>query len=538
MSLPRSARICVPVCARHADELRPAVVQAAAVADIIELRLDYLEAAECDQAVQSVPALLGAVSRPFILTFRPAEQGGRRALSLAERVSFWKGRAGAGDARLAPLWADLELDLANHLAALDKQLGVARDWSRIICSHHDFSGVPIDLDHVYERLAETPARILKIAVQASTITDCIPVLRVLERACREGRQMIAIAMGQPGIMTRLLAPARGAYLTFGSLDDAQASAPGQIRAADLRDLYRIQNLTARSHVMGVVGLPVGHSMSPRMHNAALAARGLDAIYIPFEVHDVGEFMRRMVDPRSREIDWNLRGLSVTAPHKSTILEHLSYIESTAREIGAVNTVVIDGDQSLGYNTDAIGALAPLIERIPLSDTNVAVIGAGGAARAVLWGLKKHGARLTIFARAPEKAQSLAQAFGARCAPLAGATFGGFDIVINTTPLGTSGPHVEETPSTAEQLQGARIAYDLVYNPAETRFLREARAAGCETVGGLAMLVAQAAEQFKLWTGLEAPVDLMREAAAQALIDSSKFKVQSSKTGGPKTSFEP
>jgi shikimate dehydrogenase len=213
----------------------------------------------------------------------------------------------------------------------------------------------------------------------------------------------------------------------------------------------------------------------------------------------------------------LRGLSVTAPHKSTIMSQLDFIEASAGEIGAVNTIVVEGNTLSGFNTDAAAALAPLVELIELRGARVAVLGAGGAARALLWSLREAGARVTVYARNMERARVMGEKFGAHARTLEGAQFDNFDLVINATPLGTRGDNEVETPARADQLRGARAAYDLVYNPDETGFMREARVAGCEIVlGGLPMLVAQAAAQFKLWTGEDAPLEAMRVAADKRL----------------------
>ena len=269
--------------------------------------------------------------------------------------------------------------------------------------------------------------------------------------------------------------------------------------------------------MGLIGQPVSHSVSPHIHNAAFKANGLNAVYIPLEVRDSNSFLRRMAHPRTRELAWNLRGLSVTAPHKSAILEHLDWIEPRAREIGAVNTIVIQGDELHGYNTDASALLAPLLDHLgTLHNKRIALIGAGGAARAALWSLRRAGAHTTLFARNPERARPLAEEFDAPFQQLDAAAFDGFDIVINATPLGTHGHHQHDTPARSHQLRGAHLIYDLVYNPLETRFIQEARDAACDTIGGLSMLVAQAAEQFHLWTGKPAPVEVMHAAALRAL----------------------
>jgi len=228
-------------------------------------------------------------------------------------------------------------------------------------------------------------------------------------------------------------------------------------------------------------------------------------------------MERMAHPRTRELDWNLRGLSVTAPHKSAVIEHLDWVDPSAQEIGAVNTIVALEDQLRGYNTDAAGFIAPLRKRCgDLKGLPCAVIGTGGAARMAVWSLRQAGAEVTVFGRNATSAAALAKRFGASWKILDGAVFADFKVVINATPLGTAGALEEETPAFGHQLAGASFVYDLVYNPTSTRFLHEASIIGCETVGGLEMLVAQAEEQFRLWTGVNAPEHVMREAAERSL----------------------
>lgn len=506
-----TARICVPVCVGQAREIASVIARAESVADVVELRLDCLQESELELAFGELRALKR--TKPLILTLRPSEQGGRRRLSLSERAEFWLSNQFQDEAQPGFFdYSDIELDLLES----EHRENLISTHSRIICSHHDFNGAPADIEQIYERMAHTSAHVLKLAFQASDVTDCLPVLRLLERARREGLEMISIAMGEAGVLTRILSPSRGAFLTYGSLDASQATAPGQLNATELRDLYRIHRIDDQTEIMGLVGQPVSHSFSPQIHNAAFAASNMNAVYIPFEVSKLDEFMHRMANPRTREIELNLRGLSVTAPHKRAITRHLDWIEPSAQEIGAVNTVVIEGEKMLGYNTDAKAALAPLLELIDLSGARVAVIGAGGAARSLLWSLREACARVTLFARDIRRAEETARQFGASVAGLVNVNFGDFEVVVNATPLGTRGLWEHETPALARQLRGARIAYDLVYNPRETRFMREAHEAGCETLGGLDMLIAQAAAQFKLWTRTNAPLEAMREAGAQAV----------------------
>jgi 3-dehydroquinate dehydratase/shikimate dehydrogenase len=484
-------RVCVPVCAKSFAEVEQACERASEFADIVELRLDCVD----EQELPKLGEFLAGVSEPVILTFRPSEQGGYRISSRAEREAFWKG---VWDATRTAL-ADIESDLVRNPWF---------DWSRVIVSHHDFNGVPDDLEKIYERLAATPAHVVKIAVSANEIIDCIRIFHLLERARREKRNLIAIAMGNAGIATRILGPSRGAFLTYASLEDTSATAPGQVNARQLRSVYRIDEINEETMICGLVGMPVMHSVSPHMHNAAFAAEGVNGVYLPLEVRDVEAFIKRMVHPATRELDWNLRGLSVTAPHKSSVIELLDWVEPKAQEIGAVNTIVVEGHGLHGYNTDVHGLIEPLRKRVgSLAGLSVAVIGAGGAARAALWALKRDGAKVTLFARAPMKARSTTETFDVPCELLSNASFAGYDVVINATPA---------TPAVAEQLAGARLVYDLIYNPIETEFLKEARRAGCQTLGGLEMLVAQARLQFELWTGKTPSPALMYDTAAAAL----------------------
>ena len=481
-STSKKTRVCVPVCEKDLAALRTGCELAIEWADLIELRLDCLK-----DLPEDLADVLNDISRPVILTFRPTEQGGHRDLTRAERKDFWTSLA----PQVESPWWDVEGDLVHELSL---------DWSRIIVSHHDFSGVPDDLEQIYERLAETPAAVVKIAVQARDITDCLPVFHLLDRARSEGRELIAIAMGDAGLATRILGPSRGSFLTYGALDDDRATAPGQATARKLRSLYHVNKIDNDTMICGLVGMPVMHSVSPGFHNAAFESERINGVYLPFEVADVRQFFRRMVHPRSRELSWNLRGLSITAPHKQTVMGCLDWIDPKAEEIGAVNTVVVDGDRLLGYNTDAAGFIEPLLVRFgSLRDATAAVIGAGGAARAAVYALREQNAVVTLFARDAAKAQRL---FDVPCVSLAGASFAGYDFVINATPLG-SGAHIDQTPAGREQLNGVRCVYDLIYNPKETRLLREAVAAGCETLGGLEMLIAQAKLQFELWTGKKA-----------------------------------
>lgn len=497
------AKICVPVCVARASDLPAAVERAAKAADIVEVRLDCLDKAELAIALENDSQLRGQPSRPLIWTFRPAEQGGRREIDRDERQALWSSLI----ERSGNDFFDVEFELLST---------VVSDGQQIICSHHDFEPAPPNLDQLYAKMAATNARVLKIAIQAGDAIDCLPVFHLLERAVADNRDTIAIAMGQAGLATRILGPSRGAFLTYGSLDGESATAPGQLTARELREVYRIDRIDRGTAITGLMGKPVGHSISPMIQNRAFEFADVNAVYLPFEVDDVDSFMRRMAHPRSREIDWKLRGLSVTAPHKVAVMDHLDWIDPVAKEIGAVNTIVVTDDELHGYNTDAAAFIRPLTAAMgALKRTRVAVIGAGGAARSALWALKREGVSVSLFVRNPETGRQLS-GFGVDINQLEHATFKSFDVVINATPVGTRGHSEAESLVSADQLRGVRLVYDLVYNPIETRLMQIASATGCRVLGGLEMLIAQAAEQFKLWMGIAPDQTAMRTAASDAL----------------------
>jgi 3-dehydroquinate dehydratase/shikimate dehydrogenase len=495
-----SSLICIPITEANAEAFLATIREAEQIADAIELRFDYLPAESQQQVITELSSRIARISKPLIFTFRPRHQGGQRDLTLQDRRNFWNGLP-LGIIN-AITFADFELDLVESFAVEQPPF----PWSKIICSWHNFEETPDDLMERFERMARTPAAVVKIATQANRIGDCLRIFEIIERA-GQPKPVIGLAMGLPGLMTRILALSRGAMLTFGALRRGAESASGQPTIAELRDLYHVKQLSRDSMILGIIGKPIGHSRSPLMHNSALQALNRDGVYLPFEVDDVDEFVRDFVRPATRKMDWRLRGFSVTIPHKLAIIPHLNFIDATAKAIGAVNTVVVEGEELHGYNTDVTGAMKPLDEMVDLKGARVAVIGAGGSSRAICYGLNERGADVTIYARDIRRAKPLADEFKTRTASLE--SFNGeADVVINCTPIGMHVHSEGQSPINVNDLRGVKLVYDLVYNPEETALLRDARGAGCRTLGGLAMLVGQAAEQFRLWTGFEAPLDVM------------------------------
>ena len=504
-------KVCVSICAATIEEFTEKINSSENFADVIEVRFDCLKNSAPEDLFQLLTDLRRRFQGKLLATFRPAEQGGKINLSFEERTDFWINMRVFEHVD----WADLELDFP--VEKVNKFSG--KPFSRVIKSFHNFSSIPENLEKIYREIADTKSAIIKIAVPADDATAAISVWKLLARAKSENKQIIPIAMGEAGKWTRILSLAHGAFMTYAAPVEAEEVAPGQLSARDLIEIYRVKELDEQTEVYGVLGANTSYSLSPLMHNSAFKHYNLNAVFIPLQVKNLDEFIKRMVRAETREIDLNLRGFAVTIPHKQAIIKHLDFLDEAARQIGAVNTVKIADGKFYGYNTDAQGFIEPLLNIYgDLKGAKVAVFGAGGAARACVYALKKENADVTIFAREIEKADSLAKEFevqGSRF-KVAGSNYNDFDILVNTTPLGTRGELENESIVSAAQIGAVKLVYDLVYNPFQTRLLAEADKVNIPKVGGLAMLVAQGAEQFKIWTGKDAPVKVMSAAVLKRL----------------------
>lgn len=500
-------QICAVITETTCDAARNALNLSASVADLAELRLDYLQDLDFNNT-NYLASILEGKRLPVIITCRSIAEGGRQPIDDSIRL-----RLLVEGARSYAEYCDIEAAHYSQAAALSP------DITRLIVSYHNFDETPANLQEIYNRVTALPAAVHKIVTRAKTITDSIAIFRLLEKSAQDRTTLIAIAMGAPGVITRVLGPSRGSFLTYGSLAAGKESADGQLACEELASLYRVRRLSRDTVITGIIGSPVGHSASPAMHNAMFAERDLDFVYLPFEVSDVTEFFNRMVIQKTRELDWNLRGFSVTIPHKSAVVPMLDEVTEQSRTIGAVNTVVADDNRLTGHNTDIDGAMAPLEKVCEIKNATCGVIGAGGAARAVIAGLLARGAQVSVFARAPERARAVSEAFNVEVLPIEKLAFSEASVIINTTPVGMSSHSEDSSPVPPEAFRGCMIAYDLVYNPLDTKFLIDARAAGCRTINGLEMLIAQAALQFELWTGKSANIETMRRAARKRVTGS-------------------
>lgn len=474
-----TTRICATVTATSMADLRRRR-DLVTGADLVELRLDGV--ADADPA-----GALEGRRLPVIVTCRPTWQGGRFDGDEATRVALLE-RAW----ELGAEYVDVEDGAADEFVARVR-------GRRIVRSHHDFTGMPIDAAARLRRLLASGSDVVKLAVTAHCLADVVTLRALAAKA--DGRGVL-LAMGPAGATSRILAAKLGALWTYAG----DQVAPGQLTLTRMRDEFRVGAIGPATAVYGVVGRPVEHSLSPVMHNAAFAAAGLDAVYVPLAAESFDDFAQF-----ARAFD--VRGASVTAPFKQDAWKAAATTDDLSGRLGAVNTLQAGAHGWEARNTDVAGFLAPLAGR-DLASRRVAVLGAGGAARAVAEALQGRVATLTVHARRPEAAAAAARASGASAAgwpppPEA------WDVLVNTTPVGTT-PDADRSPITLDGSLAGRLVYDLVYNPPDTALLARARALGAETIGGLPMLAAQAAAQFHWWTGTPPSLSCMHEAALARL----------------------
>lgn len=485
--------ICVPIVSSTMADALSDIAAAQDYADVIELRLDLI-------SDYDLPELLKAVGKPCIVTNRSKVDGGQFKGSEEERVQSLREAI-----ELGADYIDIETVTPSPLL---RSILESPKKCQVILSHHDFMGTPTEIGSLYEIMRQTPAAILKIVPYARDINDNITLFQLLERAGKDKQKIIAFCMGEKGEVSRILSPLLGGFLTFGSLETGKESAPGQIPASTLRNIYRAHEARPGKKIFGVIGDPVAKSLGYLIHNRAFQKTGLPHVYVPFWVANLEKFF-----PAFQEY---FEGLSVTMPHKEGIIRLMDRVDPAAQKIGAVNTVVREGDQWVGHNTDCIGALKALEEHGDLKGRKVLIIGAGGAAKAIGHGVSEKGAALTItYNRNKEKGEQLAQELDCKLISLRDIDQAEIDLLINCSPAGMS-PDTGETPFPARLLKKGMIVFDSVYNPMETRLMKEAKEAGCITISGVELFINQAAAQFELWTGQQAPIEDMREVVIEKL----------------------
>lgn len=458
-------------------------------AELVELRLDYVASRlNLQRLVKDRPC-------PCVVTCRREEDGGKftgteeqRQMILREAIA------------LQVEYVDLESDIADKIPRYGK--------TKRIISYHNFRHTPDDLQEIYDSLAKLDADVVKITTMGQNPHDNVRMLEMVKQA---DLPTVGMCMGDIGTPSRILMARYGAPFTYATFHHERALAPGQLSFDQMQEIYHYDNIDENTEVYGVIADPIAHSLSPHIHNAALAERGINAVYIPFRVpaDALSEFVADV--PRI-----GIKGLSVTIPHKEAVAKHVTKVTPAVKGIKAANTLVFRDGEIVGCNTDCTAAMGSLEDAMggkqgddsPLTDKRVLLLGAGGVSRAIAYGLQQRKARTFIASRTRERSEKLAAEFGAKAVDWSARHTVATDVVINGTPIGMH-PNVDETPYNRSYLKPSMIVFDTVYNPESTLLIKEARSHGCKTVTGVEMFVRQAGLQFNLFTGEEPPLDVMR-----------------------------
>jgi 3-dehydroquinate dehydratase/shikimate dehydrogenase len=467
----------------------------------IELRLDWLRS----DAQRARFLLWLRKHRPrhaiLIATCRRREGGGLFSGNLKAEL-YWLALAREAGC----LWCDLEIETLRKLPG--HSLRAYALPPRVLLSAHDFRRTP-PLGNLLPQRFRRMAHAIKIAATARTIADSVGLLRF----ARKTPNSVVVSMGETGLPARLLALREGSALAYAPV--SAATAPGQVCLRELKHLYRVHRLNRQTRVYGVIGNPIAHSLSPLLHNTAFHARKINAVYLPFFVDDLRDFL-------TSAADFGLRGFSVTLPHKQAILKHLSACDPLAAEIGAVNTVTVRSDGSLyGCNTDYVGVLRALQNKLHLPTSRILILGAGGSARAAAFALARAGASVYICARRESAARELARAVGGEAIPRRVLRSDSFDAILNATPVGMH-PHATISPLTSRELH-CRIVMDLIYRPERTRLLQIAAKKDIATVSGVEMFLAQGIAQWEIWMQRRSPETAMRRAVLAALRNENRSR---------------
>ena len=493
----RLPRVCVAVIGSDAAEMVEKAESLVRDNTFLEFRLDYLPR----------PALALPKIKQFneyhphvvsIATCRRVAGGGKFRGSVASQLDILGKAAGAGCQLV-----DLELQSASRCKP--EQLYRLRSRAALVLSYHDFRATK-KLEETLEKMVAISADFYKIVTTATTLHDNVLMMKFLEKHSDQ-HSLIGLCMGEQGIISRVLGLRAGSVFTFAALNEDEKTGPGQVTAQDLHSTYRIEQVDAATRVYAVAGDPVAHSLSPAIMNAALRRETVNGVYLALHAKTLKDLLGCV-----RDIP--IHGLSITMPYKQAILSHLDNTDSHTTKIGACNTVVRAQDGKLyGFNTDTAGVVRPLQQRMSLEKAKILVLGAGGAARAAVFGLKERGAEVYILNRTAGPAQSLARSARARIIKRADLKKLSFDVIINATPVGMG--NTWESPLNENEIK-AHYVFDMIYDPVETRLLKMAKAAGAEVIPGVEMFVQQAARQFEIWTGKPAPADEMMRVASKAL----------------------
>ena len=495
----RIGKVCVAIIGTTPAEMLEKASVAVKETPFLEFRLDYL-----DKPLLALPKLkhffADNTAATGIATCRRQANGGKFSGTVAAEVEILSKAAAAGFHLF-----DLELESVEALKKGELQK-LRETGAALIISHHDFSATK-DLDGIYERIAPFQPDFMKIVPTAKTLTDNVTLMHFLERMA-DHSDIIGICMGDAGIISRVLGVRAGSAFTFAAATPGEETGPGQIAARTLIETYRIDQVDTATKVYGVAGNPIKSSLSPVMMNTAFRRETVNAVYLALQATKIADLLKLV-----QEIP--IQGLSVTMPLKQEIMAHLEKTDPLSAKIGACNTVLRAQDGKLyGFNTDVAGIIGPLEKRMSLRGAKALVLGAGGAARAAVFGLRDKGAEVFILNRTPETATKLAKQAGAKTIKKEAVAKTAFDVIINATPIGMAGQKGSQLLE-AKDLN-TKLVFDLVYNPVETPLLRAARQQNIPIITGVEMFVYQGARQFEIWTGKPAPEEEMLRVVIHSL----------------------
>ncbi len=481
------ASLCITLTERLTVDLIDRMSDLSGLADMFEIRGDLVTDID-------LLTILRVRTKPLIFTARSASEGGkmkdgdpkRRAL-LHEAV------------RRGYDYVDVEYR-SGFFDIMTEKAGKG-----LIVSFHDMTGTPQDLETLYEGMCKTGADVVKIAVSPRSMTDVGRLMELARRHADSSPPLIAIALGPLGALSRIVGPKYGAPFVYASTGKGHEAAAGQIPAEEMDTIYNVKTIGPQTRVYGLVGGDVLRSLSPAIHNRGFSESGLDCVFVPLQADSLSAFFQAFPH-------LGLSGFSVTRPYKVEMVGRMQAVDATVAQCGSVNTVVVhDTGQLHGTSTDGLGVVTPLRKRSEIRGKSVLILGAGGAARAAAVALEERGATVRILARNREKAVQVGAEVGCAAGDMNVLLNSQWDILINATPVG-GGSLAEQTLVPKALLKSGATVLDMIYDPLETRLLREAAEAGCTVISGFEMLLAQAAAQFEVWTGNEAPMDAMRSAA--------------------------
>ncbi len=492
-------KVCVAITGSTAVEMLDRAAAAARENPFLEFRLDYLA-----KPVAALPKLKQFLAEhgevTALATCRRAATGGKFKGTIAAELEVLQKAPSSGFHLI-----DLELETAESIKSSELEKLRARGAALII-SHHDFQATK-DLDGIFERIRPYEPEFIKIVSTAKSLSDNVVMMRFLERA-HDMANLIGICMGDQGLVSRVLGVRAGSVFTFASAAEGEETGSGQIAARTLLETYRIGQIDAATKVYGVCGNPIKHSLSPLMMNTAFRRETVNAVYLALQTNKLGDLLKLV-----REVP--LHGLSVTMPLKQEVMKHLENTDPVSAEIGSCNTIVRSQDGKLyGFNTDEGGIVRPLERRLALKGAKVLVLGAGGAARAAVFGLARRGAEVIVLNRTTQTAQKLAREAKVKTIRRDQVAKSSFDVIVNATPIGMHGIKPQHILEPKEI--NARLVFDLVYNPVDTPLIRMAREKGIHVITGVEMFVQQGARQFEIWTGKPAPEDEMLRVVVHAL----------------------